>query len=203
MRTNRRRTPPRSALFCSSTQSSHERADQLTLLQAWNSQLEVPYHRWQGPAPLVSRTARRRRAQTSFARLAGRSFNRGWRPKSAVNTARAWVPWLSLSGGHLLVERVWVGLLVLDAVEVLAVELGQGGAVAGVAPDGWPRDTWILGNYVRYPPSSGGGQAPRHRAHCRPARRDAWHLIGAAGCEGSTPEAVRGRSPSYRHCRRG
>jgi hypothetical protein len=42
---------------------------------------------------------------------------------------------LSLCGGHLLVERVWVGLLVLDAVEVLAVEVGEGGTVAGVAEE--------------------------------------------------------------------
>jgi len=42
---------------------------------------------------------------------------------------------LSLSGGHLLVERVWVGLLVLDSVEVLAVDVGEGRAVAGVAEE--------------------------------------------------------------------
>jgi hypothetical protein len=41
---------------------------------------------------------------------------------------------LSLRGGHLLVE-VGVGLLVLDSVEVLAVDVGEGGAVAGVAEE--------------------------------------------------------------------
>jgi hypothetical protein len=40
-----------------------------------------------------------------------------------------------LSGGHLVVERVGVGLLVLDAVEVLAVDVGEGRAVAGVAEE--------------------------------------------------------------------
>jgi hypothetical protein len=31
---------------------------------------------------------------------------------------------VSLSGGHMFVEGVWVGGLVSDSVEVLAVELG-------------------------------------------------------------------------------
>ena len=40
------------------------------------------------------------------------------------------------SGGcHLLVEGGGVGLLVLDAVEVLAVDVGEGRAVAGVAEE--------------------------------------------------------------------
>ena len=42
---------------------------------------------------------------------------------------------MSLSGGHLLVERVWVGLLVFDSVEVFAVDVGEGRAVAGVAEE--------------------------------------------------------------------
>jgi hypothetical protein len=36
---------------------------------------------------------------------------------------------LSLSGGDLLVDRVGVGLLVFDSVEVLAVNVGERGAV--------------------------------------------------------------------------
>jgi len=43
--------------------------------------------------------------------------------------------WLSLGGGHLLVEGVRVGLLVFDAVEVLAVDVGERCAVAGVAEE--------------------------------------------------------------------
>jgi hypothetical protein len=42
---------------------------------------------------------------------------------------------LSLCGCHLLVEDVWVRLLELDSVEVLAVDVGEGGAVAGVAEE--------------------------------------------------------------------
>jgi len=42
---------------------------------------------------------------------------------------------LSLCGGHLLVDGVWVGLLVLDSVEVLAVDVGECRAVAGVAEE--------------------------------------------------------------------
>ena len=42
---------------------------------------------------------------------------------------------MSLSGCDLLVEGVWVGLAVLDSVEVLAVEFGEGGSVAGVAEE--------------------------------------------------------------------
>ena len=42
---------------------------------------------------------------------------------------------MSLGGGDLLVEGVWVGLLVFDSVEVLAVDVGEGGAVAGVAEE--------------------------------------------------------------------
>ena len=49
--------------------------------------------------------------------------------------ARLRFPGLSLGGAHLLVEGVWVGLLVFDSVEVLAVEFGEGGAVAGVAEE--------------------------------------------------------------------
>ena len=44
-------------------------------------------------------------------------------------------PWLSLSGCHLFVERVRVGLLVFDPVEVLAVDVGERRAVAGVAEE--------------------------------------------------------------------
>jgi hypothetical protein len=42
---------------------------------------------------------------------------------------------VSLGGGHLLVDGGWVGWRVFDAVEVLAVEVGEGGAVAGVAEE--------------------------------------------------------------------
>ena len=42
---------------------------------------------------------------------------------------------MSLGGGCLLVEGVGVGLLVFDSVEVLAVEVGECGAVAGVAEE--------------------------------------------------------------------
>lgn len=38
-------------------------------------------------------------------------------------------------GGHILLERVRVGLLVFDSVGVLAVDGGEGGAVAGVAEE--------------------------------------------------------------------
>jgi hypothetical protein len=36
---------------------------------------------------------------------------------------------MSLGGGDLLVEGVWVGLAVFDSVEVLAVEFGERRAV--------------------------------------------------------------------------
>src|SRR5919198_189890 len=39
------------------------------------------------------------------------------RPVTAVNSLAVGFPWLSLGGGHLLVERVGVGLVVLDSVE--------------------------------------------------------------------------------------
>jgi hypothetical protein len=42
---------------------------------------------------------------------------------------------VSLGGGHLLVERVRTGLVVLDSVEVLAVEFGECCAVVGVAEE--------------------------------------------------------------------
>jgi hypothetical protein len=42
---------------------------------------------------------------------------------------------VSLCGGDLLVDGVRVGLLVFDSVEVLAVDVGEGGAVAGVAEE--------------------------------------------------------------------
>ena len=42
---------------------------------------------------------------------------------------------MSLGGCDLLVEGVGVGLLVLDAVEVLAVDVGERGAAAGVAAE--------------------------------------------------------------------
>ena len=42
---------------------------------------------------------------------------------------------MSLGGCDLLVEGVGVGLVVLDPVEVLAVDVGEGGAVAGVAEE--------------------------------------------------------------------
>jgi hypothetical protein len=41
----------------------------------------------------------------------------------------------SLGGCDLLVEGIWVGLVVFDSVEVLAVNVGEGGAVAGVAEE--------------------------------------------------------------------
>jgi hypothetical protein len=59
----------------------------------------------------------------------------GSRPITAVNSRAGQVPGLSLRGGHLLVEGVWVGLLVLDAVEVLSVDVRERGAVAGVAEE--------------------------------------------------------------------
>src|ERR1700722_8493370 len=59
----------------------------------------------------------------------------GWRPITAVNSRAVWFPLLSLGGGDLLVEGVGVGLLVLDAVEVLAVDVGERGAVAGGAEE--------------------------------------------------------------------
>ena len=59
----------------------------------------------------------------------------GLRPVTAVNSRAVQVPVVSLSGGHLLVEGVGVGLPVLDSVEVLAVEGGEGRAVAGVAEE--------------------------------------------------------------------
>ena len=42
---------------------------------------------------------------------------------------------VSLGGGDLLVESVRVGLLVADSVEVLAVQVGEGRAVARVAEE--------------------------------------------------------------------
>jgi hypothetical protein len=42
---------------------------------------------------------------------------------------------VSLGGGYLLVDGVWVGLLVFDSVEVLAVDFGERRAVAGVAEE--------------------------------------------------------------------
>jgi hypothetical protein len=48
----------------------------------------------------------------------------GLRPLAAVNSLAVQVPRVSLCGGDLLVERVWVGLLVFDSVEVLAVDVG-------------------------------------------------------------------------------
>jgi hypothetical protein len=42
---------------------------------------------------------------------------------------------LSLGRGHLLVEAVRVGLVVLDSVKVLAVDIREGGAIAGVAEE--------------------------------------------------------------------
>ena len=52
-------------------------------------------------------------------------------------TVAGWVVWSGegSGGGHFLVEGVGVGLLVLDAVEVLAVDVGEGGAVACVAEE--------------------------------------------------------------------
>ena len=59
----------------------------------------------------------------------------GSRPSTAVNSLAVQVPGVSLGGGHLLVERVRIGLVVFDSVEVLAVEFGECGAVAGVAEE--------------------------------------------------------------------
>ena len=56
-------------------------------------------------------------------------------PFAAVNSLAVEVPGVSLGGCDLLVDGVWVGLLVLDSVEVLAVEVGEGCAVAGVAEE--------------------------------------------------------------------
>jgi len=55
----------------------------------------------------------------------------GPRPFAAVNSLAVQVPGVSLGGVHLLVD----GWLVFDPVEVLAVEVGEGGAVAGVAEE--------------------------------------------------------------------
>ena len=44
-------------------------------------------------------------------------------------------PGASLSGGRFLVEGVWVELSVFDSVEVLAVDLGERRAVAGVGDE--------------------------------------------------------------------
>ena len=66
---------------------------------------------------------------------AGASRLTGSRPITAVNSRAVRVPALSLGGGHLLVERVWVGLLVLDPVEVLAVDVGERRPVARVAEE--------------------------------------------------------------------
>ena len=57
------------------------------------------------------------------------------RPITAVNSRAVRFPVVSLGGGDLLVERVGVGLLVLDSVEVLSVDVGERGAVAGVAEE--------------------------------------------------------------------
>ena len=60
----------------------------------------------------------------------------GSRPLTAVNSLSVQVPvGLSLGGCDLLVERVGVGLLVFDSVEVLAVDVGECCAVAGVAEE--------------------------------------------------------------------
>jgi hypothetical protein len=60
---------------------------------------------------------------------------RGLRLFAAVNSLAVQVPGVSLCGCDLLVEGVWVGLLVLDAVEVLAVDVGERRAVAGMAEE--------------------------------------------------------------------
>jgi len=46
-----------------------------------------------------------------------------------------WFPGVSLCGCGLLVDGVGFGLLVFDSVEVLAVEVGERGAVAGVCEE--------------------------------------------------------------------
>ena len=65
----------------------------------------------------------------------GLLIDHGWRPITAVNSRAVRFPLLSLSGCDLLVEGVGVGLLVLDAVEVLAVDVGERRAVARVAEE--------------------------------------------------------------------
>ena len=75
---------------------------------------------------------RRRAALAAQLRCAVR---RGSRPSTAVNSLAVQVPGVSLGGCDLLVEGVRVGLVVLDSVEVLAVEFGECGAVAGVAEE--------------------------------------------------------------------
>ena len=60
----------------------------------------------------------------------------GLRPLTAVKSLAVQVPvGLSLCGADLLVEGVGVGFLVSDSVEVLAVDVGEGGAVAGVGEE--------------------------------------------------------------------
>jgi hypothetical protein len=49
--------------------------------------------------------------------------------------ARFRFPPVSLGGGHLLVEGVGVGLLVVDSAEVLAVDVGELAPVAGVGEE--------------------------------------------------------------------
>ena len=67
--------------------------------------------------------------------------SRDTRPPSVASIHRckfargSWFPGLSLGGCDLLVESVWVGLVVLDSVEVLSVNVGEGRAVAGVAEE--------------------------------------------------------------------
>ncbi len=70
------------------------------------------------------------RAQPSGQSRAGRSH-----PFTAVNSLAVRFPRLSLSGCDLLIESVWVRLLVFDSVEVLAVDVGEGCAVAGVVEE--------------------------------------------------------------------
>jgi hypothetical protein len=81
---------------------------------------------------------RRRAAQPRYrieARLSRKSGGRPagwWRLFAAVNSPAAWVPGISLCGRRLLGDRV-VGFVISDAVESLAVELGEPDAVGLVS----------------------------------------------------------------------
>jgi hypothetical protein len=74
--TNRRRTPPDSALFCSATKSRHQRADPADCCSRRGAvRPESHDHGWRRPALLVARVSRRHRRQTRLARHAGNSVS--------------------------------------------------------------------------------------------------------------------------------
>jgi hypothetical protein len=77
----------------------------------------------------------RSRRRAHFPRFGGTPSWQGRVPLPLYIRARFRFPLVSLSGGDLLVERVGVGLSVLDSVEVLAVDVGEPRAVAGVAEE--------------------------------------------------------------------